>query len=523
MTRSLAGGQVCRLCGFGLGRVLGALAVALALLGPASVMAQAEARIHYQGVLLDSSGNPLDGVTTVTFRLYDAPTGGNLLWSENPHVTVSEGVFSVLLGHGGSIVPGLFDSGERWLELEVGGEILSPRQPIASVPRALNAERLQGLTAGDLQGGQGSLSVPRTTTLQALDTAPGIATGASSITIGSDGFPVVAYYDSSGQDLKVLHCRTLDCSVADDPVAVDTEGDAGSHASIAIGADGLPVISYRRDGSLQIAHCSDPACKSASLQDLAGSTPLDISIAIGADGFPVVAYAMNGEAHIIACSDPSCASPAVESRVGNEAQVSEVALALAPDGSQWVAYRAGENLFLARCSASAAPGGWCIDPSANHPINTGFDYSPIDHEPLGIAITVGNDGVPVISYQDEEDGAIWLVHASGYPYPSVGIIGSGGPVSEGYTSVSIGSDGFPVVAFYEPVAADLKIVKCGSVDCTPPPSAVGLDESGDVGRFNSMTIGSDGRPLVSYVDSSGGPLKVARCGNPFCSPYWTRR
>ena len=39
--------------------------------------------INYQGKLTDAGGNPLDGDFQMRFSLYDAPTGGTVLWSED--------------------------------------------------------------------------------------------------------------------------------------------------------------------------------------------------------------------------------------------------------------------------------------------------------------------------------------------------------------------------------------------------------------------------------------------------------
>ncbi len=56
--------------------------------------------ISYQGVLTELSGDVVvDGNYVLTFRLYDAATGGNELWSEiQALVAVTDGVFSVTLG-----------------------------------------------------------------------------------------------------------------------------------------------------------------------------------------------------------------------------------------------------------------------------------------------------------------------------------------------------------------------------------------------------------------------------------------
>ena len=94
--------------------------------------------VNYQGRLADSDGNPLDGVYGMTFALYDAPTGGNPIWTEShTAVTVSDGLFSVGLGSQtpGGIPTSVWD-GDRYLEVTVGGETLSPRELIRSVPIA---------------------------------------------------------------------------------------------------------------------------------------------------------------------------------------------------------------------------------------------------------------------------------------------------------------------------------------------------------------------------------------------------
>jgi hypothetical protein len=95
--------------------------------------------VNYQGRLADPAGNPKDGVFGMTFALWDAAGGGNLVWGPENHtaVPVSEGLFSVGLGSqtsGG--IPTSAWNGDRYLEITVGGEMLSPRELIRSVPIA---------------------------------------------------------------------------------------------------------------------------------------------------------------------------------------------------------------------------------------------------------------------------------------------------------------------------------------------------------------------------------------------------
>lgn len=106
-------------------------------------------KINYQGMLADASGEPLPGEHAVVFRIFDADVGGTELWSETQLVVAdTSGVFSAILGSVDSIDAG-FD-GERWLEVEVDGEILAPRREMVSVPfafQAANAHMVAGLHA----------------------------------------------------------------------------------------------------------------------------------------------------------------------------------------------------------------------------------------------------------------------------------------------------------------------------------------------------------------------------------------
>ncbi len=95
--------------------------------------------VNYQGRLADSGGTPLDETLGMSFSLWDADTGGSLVWGPESHaaVPVSEGLFSVGLGsQTGGGIPTTTWNGDRYLEITVGGETLSPRELIRSVPIA---------------------------------------------------------------------------------------------------------------------------------------------------------------------------------------------------------------------------------------------------------------------------------------------------------------------------------------------------------------------------------------------------
>ena len=138
----------------------------------------------------------------------------------------------------------------------------------------------------------------------------------TSIAIGADGFPVISYYDETAQRLKVAKCTTASCSTRTLSVVDDPANAVGRYTSIAIGADAFPVISYYDDSSdaLRLAKCNDAACAGSNetltvVDDSAHNVGFFTSIAIGADGFPVISYwdaTPPQSLKVAKCSNASC-------------------------------------------------------------------------------------------------------------------------------------------------------------------------------------------------------------------------
>ena len=98
--------------------------------------------LSYQGYLTDASGEPLTGGVDITFRLYDAPSGGAALWTEahtNVNaVPVEDGLFNVMLGSLTPISSTVWSSGASYLGVQVGDDAeMAPREVVGNVPTAL--------------------------------------------------------------------------------------------------------------------------------------------------------------------------------------------------------------------------------------------------------------------------------------------------------------------------------------------------------------------------------------------------
>ena len=77
--------------------------LATSLLALATFAQAAPTEINYQGVLTDQNGNPINGVRAMQLKIYDAPIGGTLLYSEDiGNVPVQDGIYSFSFGANGT-------------------------------------------------------------------------------------------------------------------------------------------------------------------------------------------------------------------------------------------------------------------------------------------------------------------------------------------------------------------------------------------------------------------------------------
>ncbi|MFA4981965.1 MAG: tail fiber protein [Candidatus Omnitrophota bacterium] len=114
------------------------MAIALTLTLVAS--AEIPHLMSFQGKATDKTGAPLNGTYNLTFRIYNAGTGGTAKWTETqPNITISNGVLQVQLG---SVAPlSLAFDESYWISIEINtdGE-MSPRTKLASTPYAYKSE-----------------------------------------------------------------------------------------------------------------------------------------------------------------------------------------------------------------------------------------------------------------------------------------------------------------------------------------------------------------------------------------------
>jgi len=244
-------------------------------------------------------------------------------------------------------------------------------------------------------------------TIATVDASGKVGDSQTSITVGTDGFGLISYYDGTGGDLDVAHCSNLACSAAT-TTAVDTTNDVGRSSSVAIGADGLGLVSYSDSTNtrLRVAHCSNVACSVSTTwtADNGPSVGFDTSVTVGADGLGLVSYYDNGNGDLKAahCSNVTC-SAATTSTLDSAGLVGQyTSSSIGIDGLGVISYydSSGSNLDLKVAH--------CIDVACSAATSTSVDSSGT----VGwyTSLTIGADGLPLVSYRDVTGTAVKVAH-----------------------------------------------------------------------------------------------------------------
>ena len=207
-------------------------------------------KISYQGRVTDTLGQPINATANITLILYSDSLGTTSIWSEtHPSVTITGGLFHVLLGSVDPTFGSYFDGKERWLGVRVGGNpVALPPVPLVSGLYALMAQRSD--TAA-LAAGVADNSI---TTAKIIDGAISLADlgqngAAVNQVIKWNGSAWQAAADAQGSNTSgwTDAGTSIDLTMPTDTVAINTTSRLGK---LNVGGDiGLPLLSNIYFGS----------------------------------------------------------------------------------------------------------------------------------------------------------------------------------------------------------------------------------------------------------------------------------
>ncbi len=366
------------------------------------------------------------------------------------------------------------------------------------------------LTVSGNTGANASPAISSTTQVITMLDSAGSVNYQTSIAIGSDGLPIIAY-SPQNRGVGVIHCGNIECSSGNTYSAVDAPiGSWALFASIAIGIDGLPVLVYGDTAaSMKVAHCNDLACNlsvNISTVEVLSGTSYDTSLAIGSDGFPIISYSISGSGafKVLHCGNAYCSA-------GNNITTLEpsggmTSIAIAPDGLPFIAFNDNSGFVeFVKCANVS-----CVSNNNNFTRTSVYGQYP--------SVAIGSDGLPIISHYDYASGLDLIVtkctdanctQSMNTTVDTTGDVGL-------YTSITIGLDGLPIISYYDNTNGDLKVAKCGNANCTTS-TLTTVESTNNTGINTAIAIGTDGLPIIAYQNSTGSDLKVVHCANQACS------
>lgn len=271
--------------------------------------------INYQGRVADNTGTPLGHAAPVSrlvaFRIYDAPSAGNRLYSEQQTVVFSGGDFSVLIGGGNviaadagnpfnTLTAAVFAGPVRYLGVTIDdgdGNLandteLAVRQQLAASAFVFRAQLAESVAAGGVNAaafapgsvGTAAIASGAVTTTKLANAAVGTAQLADASVTGAKlatgAVTTTALADGAVTAAKVA-AGAIDASkIADNSVALATLGsDSIDSAKIADGtilaadlAAGAVNTAALANGAATLAKVAADAVTTAKLVDGAVAT-----------------------------------------------------------------------------------------------------------------------------------------------------------------------------------------------------------------------------------------------------------
>jgi hypothetical protein len=351
----------------------------------------------------------------------------------------------------------------------------------------------------------------------------------STAIIPGDGFPFIAYHDTTALDLRVTKCGNADCSSGNTTTAIDAAaGTPGIYNAVTIGSDGFAKIAYQRadtTNSLKYVSCVNATCSPAPTA-ITLDTPVApdtygnfADIATGADGFAVISHARRGgttrSIRVTKCASLACSAGTTTNEIVTSTTINfgNTAIAIKADGNPIIAYveafggSPSLNLKIINCNDPA-----CATSSAA--INAGT-YFPTDSASGDIDMQVRSDGLPVIAlFSSSSLPVVIICNDNTCSTPNSYTVASGFEVAPfdttSYISLALSADK-PAIAYYNARTSSLRLTVCSTLTCS---SFYGNDIDqgvGITGQYNSLVIPSDGRPFMAYYESVNGDLRAAKC------------
>ncbi len=375
-----------------------------------------------------------------------------------------------------------------------------------------------------------------------------------SMAVASDGTSYVAWHDYSGGGLSEIYIRRWSGSVWEEVGigsasggGISDNGGSSQEPAIAIALDNTPYVAWIDDSGGGYSQIYVRRWNGSSWEEVGagsangggisnnGGNSLEPSAAIAPDGTPYVAWRDNSggdyEIYVLRWNGSSWEEVGAGSASGggisdNSGRSRNPALAIAPDGTPYVAWRddsdGGYEIYVLRWNGSSweevgagsASGGGVSG-------NSGDSRCP--------AVAIAPDGRPYVVWEDDSSGdrEIYVRRWSGSSWEEVGAgSASGGGISDNgggsaNPAVAIAMDGTPYVAWLDDSGGGTYeiYVRCWNGSSweevgAGSASGGGISDNSGWSGAPSVTIAPDGTSYVAWSDYSYGDAEVYVRRNP---------
>lgn len=301
--------------------------------------------------------------------------------------------------------------------------------------------------------------------------------------------------------------------------------DVGTGLDMVLDGRGFPVLSYvdKTNGELKMTHCENAACtvRTVATIDAIRTVSGDTSLVLDSSGFPVFSYydVVNRDLRYIRCTNANCTSTA-----NAKVLLSSGDVGIHSDMFRWNnnGSNGGDNFIIVAYDATktALVSAICFGLECGGLGTATLDNTASVGRYPSIVPLSNTSELPRIAYFDETNGALKISFCSSFLDDSTCVesatISVPGAIVGTFSSISLDSDGNPVVSFYDQTHGDLLLIHCSTENCSDKPVVRTLDSVGNIGAGTSLALNSKGNPVVAYYDVTNTALKLITCGDSNC-------
>lgn len=346
----------------------------------------------------------------------------------------------------------------------------------------------------------------------------------NSMVLDGNGYPIITYFEDGTDDLEIIHCNDANCTGSNETFAsIDTGGDVGRTPSMVLDASGFPVIAYHDNTNqdLKLVHCGNANCSSGNTINTVDSSAGDVgdypTLKLDGSGFPVISYydTTNTAVKLAHCNDVNCsgADESIVTLVNDEddrVRHGSESLQLDTSGYPMVVYSDITNYDLKYIHCNDANcDGVGETKTTIETANTISDFA---------SMTLDSNGYPVIIHTDQSFSNMRIVHCGNADCSNGNVTGAINTPNDGYTGyyeldIKLNSSGYPVILSTQLPTYSTVLTVCNDVNCSGGDETNSLirDETNNV-YYHSLALDGSGYPVIGYA-GGGWDLRLIHMTN----------